>query len=226
MKKKLNEIVKLGFIPLLFVIFILPAASLNQISEFSINASNYPNLIVGFKEDIGFMVDISQKLDQEYFTVFRFGQGFNTIQFQAIESTENPGFYWRHFQGMIRLAKYKNNDQFFEDASFKAVPGLANPSNKDYVSFESKNFPGHYIRHRNMKLFLDKNDDSDLFRNDATFLYIKPITQGLHVVNFLFSREAITVFFCILAGLAFFLLDLFALRKVRKNTIDESTTDK
>jgi hypothetical protein len=46
------------------------------------------------------------------------------------------------------------------------VPGLANSS---AVSFQSVNFPNSYLRHRNGEIWLDVNDNSSLFKADATF---------------------------------------------------------
>lgn len=44
--------------------------------------------------------------------------------------------------------------------------GLADSS---MVSFESVNYPGHYLRHRNYEFWLDKFEDSTLYCKDATF---------------------------------------------------------
>ena len=44
--------------------------------------------------------------------------------------------------------------------------GLANQS---CVSFESRNFPGDFLRHQNFQLFRQPMDGSALFRADATF---------------------------------------------------------
>ena len=52
------------------------------------------------------------------------------------------------------------------DSSFTVRKGLADPS---CVSFESINFPGRFLRHRNFTIYLDANDGSALFAKDATF---------------------------------------------------------
>lgn len=57
-----------------------------------------------------------------------------------------------------------------EDSTFKVVRGLADPAG---VSFESVNFPGRFIRHRDFHLFLEPAD-SDLARRDATFIVVPP----------------------------------------------------
>jgi hypothetical protein len=52
------------------------------------------------------------------------------------------------------------------DATWIVRRGLANTS---CVSFESRNFPGDFLRHQNFQLFKQPMDGSALFRSDATF---------------------------------------------------------
>jgi hypothetical protein len=52
------------------------------------------------------------------------------------------------------------------DASWIVRRGLASPS---CVSFESRNFPGDFLRHSNFQLFRQPMDGTALFRADATF---------------------------------------------------------
>jgi hypothetical protein len=52
------------------------------------------------------------------------------------------------------------------DGSWIVRRGLANQS---CVSFESRNFPGDFLRHQNFQLFRQPMDGSTLFRQDATF---------------------------------------------------------
>ncbi|HEU4327698.1 MAG TPA: family 43 glycosylhydrolase [Roseiflexaceae bacterium] len=54
-----------------------------------------------------------------------------------------------------------------EDSQFRLVPGLANTG---AVSFESVNFPGSFLRRRsNGEVWLDQDDNTAAFRNDATW---------------------------------------------------------
>jgi alpha-L-arabinofuranosidase B-like protein/glycosyl hydrolase family 62 len=71
--------------------------------------------------------------------------------------------YIRH-QGF--RARIDENVSPFEDSQFRAVSGLADPSG---VSFESVNFPGRFLRHRNNEIWLDANDGSVGFRAAATW---------------------------------------------------------
>jgi hypothetical protein len=52
------------------------------------------------------------------------------------------------------------------DATWIVQAGLANGS---CVSFESANDPGQYLRHQSFELYLDQNDGSSQFADDATF---------------------------------------------------------
>ncbi|MDP4179715.1 MAG: AbfB domain-containing protein [Bacillota bacterium] len=52
------------------------------------------------------------------------------------------------------------------DMQWKIVQGLADPNG---VSFESVNSPGSYLRHSNYILYLQKDDGSTSFDQDATF---------------------------------------------------------
>ncbi|MES2933612.1 MAG: AbfB domain-containing protein [Pseudomonadota bacterium] len=52
------------------------------------------------------------------------------------------------------------------DSQWRVVPGLADPL---AVSFESINFPGQFLRHRNGEIWKDASDGSTLFAGDATW---------------------------------------------------------
>jgi hypothetical protein len=52
------------------------------------------------------------------------------------------------------------------DSQFRVVTGLAGPGT---VSLESANFPGYYLRHKNNEVWVEKNDGSTIFKNDASF---------------------------------------------------------
>ncbi len=73
-------------------------------------------------------------------------------------------FYVRHqnFLGTTGLpTSYLDKD----DAAFRVRPGLAGAC----VSFESRNFPGFYLRHENSRVKLMQFVNTTLYRADATF---------------------------------------------------------
>jgi hypothetical protein len=79
-----------------------------------------------------------------------------------------PGFtdrYLRHQDSLARTDQ-ATSDPVRLDGTFWARPGLANSS---CLSFESRNFPGEYLRHLNSRIRKDANDGSTAFAGNATF---------------------------------------------------------
>ncbi|MEV0392075.1 family 43 glycosylhydrolase [Polymorphospora rubra] len=70
----------------------------------------------------------------------------------------------RHFAYRGRVESNVTN---LADSQFRIVTGLAGAGS---VSLESTNFPGHYLRHRNYEIHLERDDGSALFRADASFV--------------------------------------------------------
>lgn len=68
--------------------------------------------------------------------------------------------YLRHRGFYIWLEPHDGSDLFDLDASFRAGPGI----DKDTLSFESINFPKHFIRHENFELKISE------FRKEKLFL--------------------------------------------------------
>lgn len=52
------------------------------------------------------------------------------------------------------------------ESQFRLVPGLAGSGT---VSLESTDLPGHYLRHRGFQAWVERNDGTATFRNDASF---------------------------------------------------------
>lgn len=92
-----------------------------------------------------------------------------------------------------RLQSYNFSDRYVRHANFdvlldpgvtpaldgrwKVVPGLAN-TGSGYVSFESVNVPGYYLRHADLDFSLAKHDGSDTFRQDATFRVVPGLANS------------------------------------------------
>jgi hypothetical protein len=76
--------------------------------------------------------------------------------------------YLRHSNGLgfTEIVNSTSTLTLKQDATFKIVPGLADAS---CYSFESRNFPGHYLRHSYDRIRKDARDGSVLFNQDATF---------------------------------------------------------
>jgi len=82
-----------------------------------------------------------------------------------------PGYtdrYLRHFNslGFTEVVNAGSPALLKADATFYVRRGLADPT---CYSFESRNFPGHFLRHSNFRVRKDPGDGSSLFLADATF---------------------------------------------------------
>ncbi|MFE9888012.1 AbfB domain-containing protein [Streptomyces scopuliridis] len=93
-----------------------------------------------------------------------------TGQYTSLRVT-TPGHtnkYLRHYEQLVHTAVVDGGSDGLlkNDATWKVVTGLAN---SECYSFESRNYPGEYLRHRDFRVRRDANDGSALFRADATF---------------------------------------------------------
>jgi non-reducing end alpha-L-arabinofuranosidase len=81
-----------------------------------------------------------------------------------LKSYNFPDRYVRHQNNVGRIDPYPFDP--FADQQWRLVPGLADAAG---VSFQSVNFPTRYLRHFNYALRSDVNDNTAIFRADATF---------------------------------------------------------
>ncbi|GIH10670.1 hypothetical protein Rhe02_87370 [Rhizocola hellebori] len=82
-----------------------------------------------------------------------------------------PGFtdrYLRHLNslGVTEVVNASSSATLKADATFYIRRGLADPT---CYSFESRNFPGSYLRHSGYRIRRDGNDGTAIFFADATF---------------------------------------------------------
>jgi hypothetical protein len=95
-----------------------------------------------------------------------------------------PGFtdrYLRHRDGVTRtdVVTATSDPGTKSDATFVVRRGLADPS---CYSLESRNFPGSYLRHQSFRVRLSVNENTDLFRRDATFC-AQPGSGGVRLAS-------------------------------------------
>jgi hypothetical protein len=93
-----------------------------------------------------------------------------TGNFQSLRVL-TPGFdnrYLRHIDGVANTEVVTSGSDAVlkADATWRLVPGLANAS---CYSFESRNFPGEYLRHQASRVKRMPLENSELYRQDATF---------------------------------------------------------
>jgi hypothetical protein len=115
----------------------------------------------------------------------------------SFESLNKRGYYVRHSSYLGVISQYSTPQSSVLDrtplekldATFIVSRGLSGTD--DSVSFESVNYRGHYLRHQNYEIKLQRNDHSELFRRDASFIWRDnpPLVAGetsvsLESVNF------------------------------------------
>ncbi|MGI5151589.1 AbfB domain-containing protein [Plantactinospora sp. CA-294935] len=107
-----------------------------------------------------------------------------TTPVNRLQSYNLTDRYVRHVDHDVRIDASVSPAQ---DAQWRLVPGLSNAAN-GYVSFESVNFPGYYLRHADYDFSLAQNDGSSTFNADATFRRVAGLADSAAVsfqsVNF------------------------------------------
>jgi hypothetical protein len=85
----------------------------------------------------------------------------------SLRSFNFPTYYVRDNNDQVVIGQV-STDVEKQTATFKIVPGLANAA-AGYVSFESVDQPGYYLRHSGFQFYLHQFANDDLFKQDATF---------------------------------------------------------
>lgn len=92
----------------------------------------------------------------------------------SLESYNFPGRYIRH-KGSLGYVEKLTDNLARKDATFRIVPGLAGKCR----SFESVNYPNHFLRHQNFRLKLAARSNDRLFLEDATFCFVSGLADPL-----------------------------------------------
>ncbi|MDN0194982.1 AbfB domain-containing protein [Streptomyces sp. S.PNR 29] len=82
---------------------------------------------------------------------------------KSVRSVNYPDRYWHVSGGYVRLDP-AGSDQARQDATFTLVKGLSDASCYSFATAD-----GAYLRHRSFVLRAEHDDDSSVFRRDATF---------------------------------------------------------
>lgn len=94
-------------------------------------------------------------------------------EFVSLQASNYPGKYIRHSNSLGMLDTIKETDALAKkDSSFKMVPGLAGG---DSWSFESVNFPGYFLRHKDYRVILEKKSNDKDFKESASFREVPPL---------------------------------------------------
>ncbi|MFF2130123.1 family 43 glycosylhydrolase [Streptomyces olivochromogenes] len=89
-----------------------------------------------------------------------------------------PDRYIRHWEFR---AKIEPNVTNLADSQFRVVGGLAGTGT---VSLESANYPGHYLHQKNNEVWVEKDDGTAAFRNDASFYRRAGLADAASGVSF------------------------------------------
>ncbi|NGM13072.1 glycoside hydrolase family 43 protein [Verrucosispora sp. WMMA2044] len=95
-----------------------------------------------------------------------------TTPANRIQAYTHQDRYVRHANYDVRIDA---NVSPAQDAQFRVVPGLADAG---AVSFESVNYPGHYLRHYGFDFVLAAHDGSSVFAADATFRQVAGLANS------------------------------------------------
>ena len=148
----------------------------------SLSSLNFPDRFIRHQNFLGELTPIVSELDKADAT-FSSINDFRVGTVAQIRPSNFSTMCLRHQDFRIKLHEFNppisgpnprpetpEEQLLREDCTFTIRQGLADSAG---VSFESINFPGRFIRHRDFHLFLEPAD-SDLARRDATFLKAPP----------------------------------------------------
>jgi hypothetical protein len=98
---------------------------------------------------------------------------WGTPNWVRLKSSNFPDHFVRHANNVGRIDPYPFDP--YQDQMWRMVAGLADPAG---VSFQSVNFPTRYLRHSNYAIRLDVNDNTAVFRADATFYRVAGLADS------------------------------------------------
>jgi hypothetical protein len=148
-------------------------------------------------------------------------QSISSISLLRTSYLENgEPYYFAHsmFHGIITFLEDRSDGQLETDFHWRIVPGLADPSDPDLISFAPSNQPGMYVRidsnntsryppcggsganrgstlcsvpveKRNHLVWVDMYEDTDTFRADATFRRVSALNNIPSMVSFQWYQD-------------------------------------
>ncbi|KQT59699.1 hypothetical protein ASG52_20140 [Methylobacterium sp. Leaf456] len=145
----------------------------------SLQASNYTKFYLTNVNGTARLVAPANDGDRQQST-FRMVTGLagTGVSFQSSTATNQ---YLRHQNFQILQQANDGGDVFKRGASFNqraALAGTCGCNTGTCSSYESVDWPGYYVRHRNYGFYIDKADNSDLFKQDASFCAAPPLAGG------------------------------------------------
>lgn len=147
----------------------------------SFESKNIHGHFIRHRNALGEITPVNSELDRNDAT-FNVANDLSPGTTVVFRSVNFPSHVLRHQDFRIKLHEWnpplhppgghENPEQQLlrADATFIARPGNDDPN---ALSFESSNFPGHFIRHSNFNLFIAQVSD-ELSRQDTTFFRREP----------------------------------------------------
>jgi hypothetical protein len=95
----------------------------------------------------------------------------------SFEAAAWPGYFLLYENHNIVLLKRHIDQTFRLAATYKIVSALGTVE-PDWFSLQVLNHPDRYIRHNNNELICEVADGSQLYKENATFRFIRPLWDG------------------------------------------------
>lgn len=145
----------------------------------SLQASNYPRSYLTNVNGTARLVTPANDGERQQST-FRLVAGLagTGVSFQSSTAGSQ---YLRHQNFQIFQQTNDGGDIFRRGATFTqraALAGSCGCNTGTCASYESVDWPGYYVRHRNYAFYIDRSDNSDVFKQDASFCAAPPLAGG------------------------------------------------
>ena len=149
-------------------------------SSYSFVSYSYQDYRIGVKED-NVSVGIIFKGFEEFLVVQGLNGQAGSVSFQSLKDKNK---YFRHQNFTLKLHRFDNTSLFKNESSFII---RENVFYKDFVAFESANFPGYFLRTQDFLIKLQKESTLESYKTDASF---KPNRYGSMHIGSSFSFES------------------------------------
>ncbi len=176
-----------------------PRAALDSGGGVSLESKNFPGLYVRHRNSEvwldPFQDNAAYRADASWAAVSGWWRSSATLPIGQNRSLRvlTPGFdnrYIRHQNslGFTEVVNANSDNTLKQDATFRLVVGLADAS---CYSFESRNFPNQYLRHRDSRIYKEALDGGSVSIQDATFCAQSAEGGGVRLAAYNFPNRFI-----------------------------------
>lgn len=158
-------------------------------------ASDQPQHLIRHANYGGFIARIDANSATRADAAFLVRAGRGNASCYSFESANMPGHFLQHQNFRVRLVQGQDNPISRNGSTFCARPAQNGSADSADVSLESLDWPGHFIRHRNYELWMDRSDNSPVFNAGSTFktgsagaapgatISLQPVSWPAHLVR-------------------------------------------